>query len=656
MGNHKLTRSEIAVLEKNGCQAENWSRIKVDAGFDPDRVRGVYFAGDVEIGNLSATVEIKAAGVKKSGLYNSYIRDCKIGNNVYIANVRNLVNYIIDDDVVIENVGDLIVTGETAFGNGTELEILNEGGGRILPIYDRLTAQIAYLIVIYRHDENLQTALSKMVADYVTKRKSVRGLISRGTHIYNSNALYNLRVGENAVISGATLLKDGTIGSCVEDPAYIGEDVIAKNFIVLSGSRVESGAILDKCFVGQGVRLGKQFSAENSAFFANCEGFHGEAVSVFAGPYTVTHHKSTLLIAGMFSFFNAGSGTNMSNHMYKLGPLHQGIMERGAKTGSFSYQLWPAHIGPFSVVNGKHYGNANVADLPFSYIVEKDGKSVLTPGMNIFTVGTRRDSAKWPARDRRKDPHKLDLINFDFLSPYVIAKVVKALEILKNLEEASKKDQEYINYQGVLIKRLMLKGSGRYYDMALKVFLGNVLTKKLGAPENITPEKINTLFGVKNRQPSANWVDLFGMLASQTDVEKLISEVKLNKVSSIESLEESLAQIHENYDENVWQYTLNLLAGRFGTEALNAEQIIQVVREWQENVERLNNLIIKDAEKEFDSGSRIGYGLDGDEAVRDADFMAVRGTLDGNKFIADLRKEIEQVAIRASQICEALKH
>ena len=57
----------------------------------------------------------------------------------------------------------------------------------------------------------------------------------------------------------------------------------------------------------------------------------------FAGPYKVTHHKSTLLIAGMFSFMNAGSGSNQSNHMYKLGPIHQGTLERGAKTTSDSY-------------------------------------------------------------------------------------------------------------------------------------------------------------------------------------------------------------------------------------------------------------------------------------------------------------------------------
>ena len=62
--------------------------------------------------------------------------------------------------------------------------------------------------------------------------------------------------------------------------------------------------------------MDKHYSAEHSVFFANSQGFNGEACSIFAGPYTVTHHKSTLLIAGMFSFMNAGSGSNQSNHMY----------------------------------------------------------------------------------------------------------------------------------------------------------------------------------------------------------------------------------------------------------------------------------------------------------------------------------------------------
>ena len=119
-----------------------------------------------------------------------------------------------------------------------------------------------------------------------------------------------------------------------------------------SGARVEDGAVVHLLFVGQASSLSHLFSAHDSLFFANCACENGEAAAIFGGPYTVTMHKSSLLIAGMFSFLNAGSGSNQSNHMYKLGPIHQGVVERGSKTTSDSYILWPARIGPFSLVNG----------------------------------------------------------------------------------------------------------------------------------------------------------------------------------------------------------------------------------------------------------------------------------------------------------------
>ena len=102
----------------------------------------------------------------------------------------------------------------------------------------------------------------------------------------------------------------------------------------------------------------------------------------------MTHHKSTLLIAGMFSFMNAGSGSNQSNHMYKLGPIHQGTMERGAKTTSDSYILWPARVGAFSLVMGRHVNHADTSNLPFSYLIEQRNTTYLVPGVNLRSVGT----------------------------------------------------------------------------------------------------------------------------------------------------------------------------------------------------------------------------------------------------------------------------
>lgn len=155
--------------------------------------------------------------------------------------------------------------------------------------------------------------------------------------------------------------------------------------------------MLRRCFVGEGVVIENGFSAENSLFFANSHLNHGEACAVFAGPYTVSHHRSTLLIAGYFSFFNAGSGANQSNHMYKSGPVHQGVHLRGCKFGSDAYVLLPASTGAFTIVTGRHYNHHDTERMPFSYLVEEAGDSVLLPAVNIRSCGTARDIDKAPA-------------------------------------------------------------------------------------------------------------------------------------------------------------------------------------------------------------------------------------------------------------------
>ena len=326
-----LSKAEIAQLQKRGCSSSDWTSIKVAQNFSSERVKAVHFSGNVEIGVLEKMIAFYGGLVKPSSISGATIHNCKIGNNVYISNVGNYIaNYIIEDDVVIDNVDLLAVEGKSAFGNGTEVSVLNEAGGREIAIYDHLTAQTAYILAIYRHREKMVENIQKMILQYVGSITSSRGLIAAGAKIVNSGTVKNVKVGPCTVIEGAAKLKNGTINSCLEAPVYIGQGVVAEDFIVCSGAKVTNGAIISKCFVGQATVLGRQFSAENSAFFANCEGFHGEACSLFAGPYSVTHHKSTLLIAAMCSFYNAGSGSNESNHMYKLGPVHQGILERGS--------------------------------------------------------------------------------------------------------------------------------------------------------------------------------------------------------------------------------------------------------------------------------------------------------------------------------------
>jgi carbonic anhydrase/acetyltransferase-like protein (isoleucine patch superfamily) len=654
----KLTNEEISGLENQGCTSNKWTSIKVNELFDIKNIHNVEFIGSCRIGYVNK-IQIKSRDKEfQGGLYNSVIHNCTIEDGVLIRNVHLLSNYYIESDVIIENVSELAVEGESTFGNGVEIDVLNEGGGRELLLFDRLSSQLAYLMVVYRHDTALIQTIKGAIKNYSNGKRSVTGKIGSGTRISSCSTIRNVSIGSDVTINGAQLLQNGSIVGETDTKTVVGSGVIAKDFIIQSGSAVDSGALLEKTFVGQGVKIGKQFSSENSLFFANSEGFHSEAVSVFGGPYTVTHHRSTLLIAGMYSFFNAGSGTNQSNHMYKLGPLHQGIVERGSKTGSFSYMLWPCKVGPFSVVMGKHGGNFDTSNLPFSYLTVENEKTFLTPAMNLITVGTRRDSTKWPNRDRRKGKTKLDLIHFELLNPFVMNKVLNGIDILTELYEKTPKEREVVNYNGVRIKRLMLKSCKKYYEMALHIFLGDQVFNQLEKLDStVNMEVLKGILKNNGKESQTDWVDMAGLVAEGGQLADTISQIKSIQDADVMKIENILQSLFESYSNNTWDFVRQVLEERFGitSENLESEHLTDIILKWKENSMRLNNMILSDAKKEFDANSKIGFGLGGDETVKNADFEEVRGNYDDNSFVKELHKENASIEVRAEEMIKKLE-
>jgi hypothetical protein len=400
------------------------------------------------------------------------------------------------------------------------------------------------------------------------------------------------------------------------------------------------------------------FSAENSAFFANCEGMNGEALSIFAGPYTVSHHKSTLLIAALYSFFNAGSASNQSNHLYKLGPVHQGVLERGVKTGSFSYFMWPSRIGAFTVVIGKHFVQVDTSSFPFSYMVESAGKSLLLPALNLFTVGTLRDSSKWQPRDRRQIGRKLDLICFDLFNPYIIAKILEGITILKKINDEVPVDQETADYKGVNIRRKKLDHSISQYELAVKIFIGNQVIKMLETTgEKNTFQEIREYLSMNGATVSDRWTDMAGMVAPMSAINDLIKEIKSNKVKTVHDLAESLEKIHGNYQKYSWAWCMKLIRDFYKIDIndIKPGQLIMIITEWKNSLSKQTELILQDAGKEYDEKRRIGYGIDGDEEVRDADFDEVRGLFEHNKFIIDTKNDFDKTLMKCERLTLLIK-
>jgi len=641
----KLSQSEISKLQLNGCTCDTWNRINVKEGFDPSRCHNVIFSGDVKLGTFKNTRTDESGVILKSGISNAHIHNCEIGSDVHISNIGDYIaNYRIDDDVIIKNCGKINTEGISSFGNGTEVAVLNETGGRSVRIWDQLSAHQAYIMALYRHRIKAIRKMEQMINDYSRAISSGTGIIGKGSRILSCRHIRNVRIGPFSHVEGAISLIEGSVNSCMEDPVLIGPGVIMEHFIVCSGSIVTESTLIDKCFIGQGCVLGKHYSAENSLFFANCGGYHGEACSIFAGPYTVTHHKSTLLIAGIFSFMNAGSGSNQSNHMYKLGPIHQGIMERGSKTTSDSYVLWPARIGPYTLVMGRHYKNMDTSSLPFSYLIESNDESILVPGINLRSVGTIRDAQKWPVRDRRKDPVKHDQVNFNLLSPYTIRKMFEGRDLLLRLKAVSGSVSGSYSYNNMIIKGPSLERGLDLYQKGIDKFLGNSLIKRLENIDFKTNKELQERLKPEQSMGKGEWVDLAGLIAPKQAVSELLDDIESGRIDTVEGVAAAFTNMHRSYYDWEWAWAWERIEEEENKSVneFTASDVIRLVEKWKKSVVDLDKMLYEDARKEFTLSSMTGFGIDGGDEIRKLDFEEVRGDFNSNTVVAAIQDHIKQ--------------
>jgi hypothetical protein len=654
----KLTRKEIITLEQQGCTSDQWEQVKVIDPFRPERIIRTHFSGDILLYPFGKMFTMPDGREIPSGLYDVAFHACEIGRDTHISAVRDAVcNYRIGNRVFIRDVGSICVEGESTFGNGTVVNVLDETGGRSVKIFDHLSAHLAYMIAMYRHRPRLTERIDRMIAHYTEKVRSARGSIGDHCTIVHTNTLKNVNIGPHATLRGCRYLEDGTLLSSSGDPLFAGPGVVMKHFILSEGCRITDEVNLDHCFVGHACEMGKQFSAEHSLFFSNCIAYHGEACSIFAGPYTVSHHKSTLLIAGMFSFFNAGSGTNQSNHMYKLGPVHHGVMERGSKTASDSYILWPAKVGAFTVVMGRHYKNSDTSDLPFSYLIERNDESFLAPAINLRSVGTIRDAIKWPRRDERNQPRNPDFINFNLLSPYTINKVIAGRNLLQSLLRSSGEKSEYYSYENVRITRAALLRGLQLYEIALYKFLGNSLIQQLVSRSYSNLHELRAALMPSNITGRGRWTDMAGLIAPLTEIESLADRIEQGKIRSLRRIMDTFRTFHKHYYEWTWNWAAGILEQETGKKISQWEisDICNIVNKWKESVTDLDKMLYEDARKEFTLISQTGFGIDGDKKTRSLDFEQVRGKFEKNPQVRNIEEHIKNKTALGEKIIRRLK-
>ena len=545
-----LTQEEINVLESNSCWAENWERVKVDEAFSPYGFHRVIFYGDIRLGKFEKQVEVTKGFTKHSGINDATLRNVTVGDNCLIEKVGNFINnYTIGDDCYISNISTMETTEGATYGEGHQISVLNEMGDGNLILFRDLNSQLAAFMVKYFKDRQLKDCITRLINEEIRFTQPERGTLGNGVKIINSKEITNTVVRDDCEINGAARLSDCTILSSKDDSVFIGTGVICENSIICNGCSITNSVKMQDCFVG-------------------------EACQITNG-------------------FTAGSNTNFSNHAYKMGPLHYGTLERGTKTASGAYVLMPAKIGAFSVCFGKLMNHPDMRCLPFAYLMAYGETMYIVPGRNITTVGLYRDIKKWPKRDKRAASSRKSIINFDWLSPFTVGEIVQGKKILEALRQAGGDNVSSYNYHEYIINASSLRKGIKYYDIALRIYMGAVLKRAvkggfLGKPTSTIGE--------------GQWNDLSGLLLPASEEQRLLDDIKKGSIESIKDVLQRFYDINDHYREYQWAWTYKLILDYYGIDMLT-EQSMQRIREDYVKARRAWIAEIrKDAQKEFEMG------------------------------------------------------
>ena len=566
-----LSQEERMLLEQRGCSALSWDEVTVTADFRPEQLRNVRFEGRTSIGS------------------HTRISDSTIAN------------YIIGNDCHIDDVLRMECRHASTFGEGVGVAAVNENGGRTAVIYREITSQIAYIMTMMRNRKEAVEQLLKMAIARAEEHRSTMGVVEDGSTIMGARFIREVHVERGATIEGASHLENGTVGC----NAHVGIDVRAKDFIFDNDTKVDGASSIERCFVGENTTIGNGFTAVDTLFFANCHCENGEAASVFAGPFTVSHHKSSLLIAGIFSFFNAGSGTNQSNHLFKSGAVHQAVHQRGTKFGSSAYVMSPSIEGPYTVVLGRHTRHHDTQDMPYSYLVEENGYTLLMPALSLKSYGTIRDIEKWKTRDKRN--LKRDNICFEEFNPFITGKMLRGVDTLTRLLDGNPEAKSY-NYNRTIIKTPMAERGVKLYNSAIAASLGAMLSAGDYRSKGYD---------------GTEWIDVAGQYLPLGVVEDIMADIA-ERNASLEAVEARFEALMSEYNDMAAAYAYSVLSQLMGYMPTDDE-----VRDVIASSEKIRKSMreVTESDRMRDSGfdMMVGYGYDfRDEEEHKADFLNSR--------------------------------
>ncbi len=661
----QLTSSEKEILIRNGNSSDDWSNVHVSGIFDPVLVKNNKFFGLVRIGKLEAYY-LEFHNLRMPvGIYNSTIISSDFGDNVCIDNANYLSHYIVGNEVMIANINELATTNYSKFGNGTLkegedestriwLEIRNENGGRkVIPFADMLPGD-AWLWSTYPHDEKLQEKLKEFTAKETDHKRGYYGTIGDRTVLKDCDIIKDVVVGTDAYIKGANKLKNLTINSDAERKSQIGEGCEMVNGIVGYGCRIFYGVKAVRFIMAPHSQLKYGARLINSYLGSNSTISCCEVLNSLIYPNHEQHHNNSFLCASLVEGQSniAAGATIGSNHNSRAadGEL---VAKRGFWPGLCVSLKHNCKFASFTILAKGDFPYELNIPLPFSLVSNEVAfnRLVIMPGYwfmyNMYALA--RNSWKFRHRDMRTvKTHKIE---YDFLAPDTINEMFDSVQLLSGLTidkegHASVPDFENSNRETVIIKVkesiTLFKELIGYYGITQLI-------------QHYQANKFDSFDDFKKSVPTRisrnEWKNIGGQLFPVSDVQKLISNIKSDKLSGWNQVHQFYEKEGDNYEKNklIHAYTSLLELQNITSKQFTLEYFEDLVKKAVITKEWISRSIYESRAKDYTNSYRKMMYESQDE------MDSVIGKIEDNQFIQSQFEELETFKKDTSKLLKKIR-
>ena len=671
-----LTSDEIERLIKYENTASSWDTIWVTDEFTPRMLKNNHFYGTVRIGRVvDCALQFHDLRLP-TGITNSSIHSCDIGDDCAIHDVHYLSHYIIGDRCMLFNIQEMSTTDHSKFGNGivkdgekedvrVKIQVMNETGCREVFPFDGMNTADAYLWAKYIDDKPLQQRLASITQNSFDHHRGYYGTIGEGCVIKTSQIIKDARIGACCYIKGASKLKNITINSSEAEPSQIGENVILVNGIVGYGSRIFYGCIAVKFVIGTNCNLKYGARVINSIMGDNSTISCCEVLNNLIFPAHEQHHNNSFLIAACVKGqSNMAAGATIGSNHNSRSNDNELVAGRGFWPGLCSSVKHSSVFASYCLLAKGSYSFELNIQLPFSLISnnEMEGRLEIIPAYwwmyNMYSLA--RNSWKYKNRDKRIT--KIQNIEFDTYAPDSMEEALQARSLLAlwtgraaevadgaepgNGKETVLKGMGLLESRPEQVEGLKVLAEGleksrreelvrhpveayhSYGDMLVHYAMRNVLDSGLG---------IGKLAELASGERVSDWVNLGGQLMPESEVDRLRADIRSGILKDWNDIHARYNELWRLYPEQKLQHSLQCLKAVMGDDILDKDRFGEAVarerRILAEIVEKVTESRAKDMVNPFRKATYRN----------EAEMVAAVGTLEDNSFVKQVRKECAEM-------------